>query len=248
MIPKIAHFIWYQGADKVPDKYKANIQSVIDKNPGWVVKVWDEESIEKLVSTLGQQYLDKLKSYRLLHQKVDYSRYSILFLEGGASVDIDASALKSFDGTPHINDSDFIVSMNSTNQFVNNAFIATSKNNPVLKGLLDYISTLDCSPAQLDFMCIQHTTGPLAFTEYVNKNKDKITILDNKYFEPCSGRNKYCTPSKDAILRHDHSASWLPDSVKKTLEMQYFFKQYKWLIISLVALIIIILLIRFSKK
>lgn len=246
-IPKSIHQIWMQGEKNIPEKYLENIKSIKRHNPGWSYKLWDEKEIRKVVSDLGKVYLDKFDSYKLLHQRVDMGRSAILYTFGGVSVDIDAFAHKGFDSTPHLNDSDFIVSQNSTRQFINNATILTSKNNPILKGLLDNMLTLDCMPVQADFQCIQATTGPIAFTKYLEGYKDQITVLDNKYFEPRSGHNAYGTIDKElTILDHQHTGSWLPESAKKILRSQYFFKRYWW-IFALLLLIILILIFRKSS-
>jgi len=117
MIPRTIHQIWMQGWGQLPDKYLDNVQSIADKNPDYKILKWDEKSIRDIVKYLGEDYLRKYDSFTTLHQKIDFGRYSILYAMGGISVDTDVKAYKSFDETPHINDSNFIISYNSSSGF-----------------------------------------------------------------------------------------------------------------------------------
>lgn len=244
-IPHIIHTIWYQGIKAIPPKYNYNINSVIKYNPEYQYILWDNNSIQDALKTLGNHYLSRYNSLKLLHQKIDYARYALLYLHGGISVDMDAEALKGFDNTPHINDSDFIVSKNSTNAFINNATILVSKENPLIKELLDNIDT-DCKFYQGDTSCVMYSTGPRAFDKFVNKNLDKITVLDNIYFEPCSGRDNNCKLSSDTILNHKHEGSWVNPVYNKMREAYYAMKPYGGILMLVIFLIILYILFRTS--
>lgn len=240
-IPKQINQIWLQGADQLPSKYSENVKSVIDKNPGYGYKLWDEKSLREVIAQIGPQYLEKFDSLPLLHQKVDFGRYALLYQNGGISVDMDVVALKGFDSLPEINTGSFIVSRNSLNNFINNATILVEPKHPVMKGLLDYILTLDCKQSKGKFFCVQQTTGPQTFTRYLKNFKDQITILPSTYFESCSGNDEYCQLSPDAILNHLHDGTWLPGYIKKGSKALYFCREYKWIIVLLIIIIIILI-------
>jgi mannosyltransferase OCH1-like enzyme len=252
---KNIHIIWLQGWDKLPEKFQANVQSVIDKNPDWNVLKWSEKGIQDILKNIGPEYLKKYNELPYLHQKVDMGRYGILYSLGGGSVDVDVVALRGFDNTPDLSTSDFIVSYNSSNAFenyikngksvsLNNATILVSKNNPIMKGLLDHILELSCDITESKESCIQGTTGPKEFTNYLNQYKDQITILPNVYFEPCGGNDPYCEIPKVAILDHQHEGSWVRDSHKQVSRAWYWTKQH-WIFILIIIIIIILL---FSSK
>lgn len=245
-IPKIIHQIWLQGFGQLPEKFKSNVQSVIDKNPDWEHIEWDDNSIRELVKSIGQQYLDKYDSFKLLHQKVDFGRYAILYVKGGVSVDIDVVAIKGFDELPNLETSNLIVSNLSNNRALNNATILASPKNPILLGLLNYILILDCTSAQSNFTCIQKTTGPDAFNKYLRDYKDQITTLDSSYFESCSGYNDYCELNPNAILDHQHEGTWLPESFKSALGFYHWMKEHKWILI-LIGILLLILILRKCK-
>ncbi len=238
--PKLIHQIWLQGWSNLPTEFKANVQSVIDKNPDWKHMQWDDKYIIDTVTAIGPEYLAKYNSFKLIHQRVDFGRYAILYMYGGVSVDIDALALRSFNFTPHLSDSDFIVSNNSRDSFVNNATIFVSEKNPLMKDLLDSIGT-DCT-GMTDSSCILNTAGITAFNKFVQAHKDSITILPNTYFEPCSGRDKHCIPGPLAILDHQHSGTWVSPVAKFIMEGYYNAKQNRRAIFGIVSLLIIVVI------
>lgn len=256
-ISRIIHSIWYQG--KPPDKYEPNIRSVIEKNPGWDYKLWDEKGLRETVSKLGPEYLAKWESFPYMHNRIDMGRFALLFLYGGASVDLDVVALQGFDSTPYINSSSFIVSKNSSNGFenmvkngqpvsLNNATILTTQYNPIMKALLDHILGVSCSISESRESCIQNTTGPREFTNFLSQYKDQITVLPNVYFEPCPGGDRWgCSidPSV-SVLDHRHEGSWVGGGSKTIAGIWYWIKAHKVATLSVIAGII--LLISLSSK
>lgn len=247
MIPKNIHFVWYQGFANLPDKLRPNVQSVIDKNPDWKPFFWDDVSMQKELKNLGQEYLDKYNSYKLLHQKIDFFRYASLYSLGGVSIDTDIIALKGFDSVPNIETSDFIVSEKPHSKSINNATIFSSKNNPILKHVIDNIDTEPCGEYESDYKCIQRTTGPYAFNKLLKPFKNEIIILPKEYLEPCASLDSYCKISPNlTILDHRHELSWLKPWHKNVIKSYFVAKHYKYQI--LIALIIIIALILILRK
>lgn len=252
MIPKNIHIIWWQKFANLPEHLRPKVQSIVDKNPGWNIYFWDEESIRKVMSQYGPQYLAKLDEYKFLHQSVDLSRFFLLHQFGGVSVDTDVVALKGFDETPHLNDSSFIVSANSSSVFenwvkngkpfaLNNATILTTKGNPVMKGLMDHILELSCDVNADKEKCIQSTTGPREFTNYLLQYKDQITILKHSIFEPCGGSDAWgCTIPEDAILDHQHEGSWVSERNKNISRAWYWLKAHWLWIVGIIGLILLI--------
>ena len=246
-IPRTIHQIWFQGINNISEKYLPNIKSIVDKNPNWEVKYWDENSIRQVVSALGEKYLKKYESFPLMLQKIDFGRYAILYSEGGISIDVDVFALKPLDEIPHINDSDFIVSNNSLNTFINNATILVKKNHPLIKELLDTIVDNNKSYKDNSLQIIQ-TTGPLAFTRFINKHRDEVTILDYSYLEPCSGMNKWCKIKENSILDHRHEGSWVNPFYKKLAQTNYFLLEHKKVIVIILIIVILIFILTRNKN
>lgn len=247
MIPHIIHQIWFQGWSSLPAEYNSNVESVIKFNPDWQHIKWDESGIKEVVKLLGTDAVAKYDSLKLLHQKVDFGRYAILYTYGGVSVDIDAVAFRPMDETHFLTSEDFIVSENSTGKFINNATIFLSSKNPVMKKWIDGISS-ECKFYMGDFGCVLQTTGPYAFTRFVRENKDGIMVLPPKYFEPCSGSDADCEPGSLAILNHKHEKTWINPVYKSVAEQYYKLKPYKHIFIIIFVLIVLFLLYKGLKK
>jgi hypothetical protein len=64
-----------------------------------------------------------------------------------------------------------------------------------------------------------------------------ITVLDSKYFEPCSGYDLECKPEADSFVNHQHDGSWVPAWFRVIGEAVY-----RWEIYFLAAIIILIVL------
>lgn len=238
--------IWYQGWLTLPDKFKENIESIRRQNPDWELMQWDENSIKPLIASLGDEYVQKFNSFTKLHQKIDFARYAALYKFGGCSVDVDCYAIKGFDSTPQINDANLIVSYNSLGNRINNATILASKENPILKGMLDEISN-NCTFYDTNFSCIFKTTGPSFFTKYLQKYKDQVVILDNSYFEPCYGGDKHCEVKSNSILDHRHEGSWAEPGIKGAAKAYHASKQYIPTLIVLLFIVILIVIAKYGK-
>jgi mannosyltransferase OCH1-like enzyme len=235
MIPKILHFIWFQGWDSLPANFQSNVDSVIKNNPGYQVMKWDGNSLRNAIATIGNDYAVKYDEFEYMHQKIDFGRYAVLYLNGGISVDIDAIAYKGFDQTPGIQTSSFIVSQNSTNQFVNNAIILVSQKNPLMLELLQQISG-NCGKMEHKISCIMKSTGPQMFNDFVLQNKEQINILPNTYFEPCSGADKFCKLPEQVILNHKHAATWISPFWQNMNKCRHWCRHYSDSLMILVIL------------
>ena len=243
MIPKIIHQIWFQGWDKLPDEYQKNVQSVIDHNPGYKHIKWDDKNIRAAIQSIGPEYLAKYDNFKLLHQKIDFGRYAVLYLYGGISVDVDCEAVKGFDELPQINTADFIVSrINVIIKSLNNATILVKPKHPLLRNLLDLIPD-KCGVFQTDFSCIRQTTGPAFFTKYLSQFPEQITFLDNSYFENCSGMDSACQLKPNSILNHKHALTWVPPIYVMFGKGYYKIKQYKIELILLFSLLLLAFLL-----
>ena len=86
MIPKLIHIIWWQGINKIPDKFKYNINSWKINNPKYKIILWDARSI---LNMIDRYYYNKIILYKRMIQKIDYAKYLIIYKYGGCYVDID---------------------------------------------------------------------------------------------------------------------------------------------------------------
>tara|TARA_B100000795_G_C22679668_1_gene391252 strand:- start:553 stop:741 length:189 start_codon:yes stop_codon:yes gene_type:complete len=56
---KIVHQIWFQGKDKIPEKYHNNLKKTKNTLKNWRHIIWDDESIQKELKKMGLKYLNK---------------------------------------------------------------------------------------------------------------------------------------------------------------------------------------------
>ncbi len=91
LIPKTIHLIWI-GPNKCP--YEDNIVSYWRNNPGWTVKVWDNEAVAEF-DLHNKWVYEKMTSWAA---KADVLRLEILYQWGGIYVDMDSRCLRPLDG------------------------------------------------------------------------------------------------------------------------------------------------------
>jgi hypothetical protein len=253
LVPKIIHQIWFQGQAEVPADYAEQAAALQRMNPTWRYRLWDDAALQGACRTVGRECYERYMSFQHLHQKVDLGRYVVLFLQGGISVDMDVIPLNPLDNLPglagarfmvsrvHINPAEtYIFTMGRLTVLYNNAMILSSPAAPHLRNLIDdVVQTRHGQAALTKVGEIQRTTGPQLFTESLMRTgMEGVTVLDNKYFEPCYGKDVHCTPPRDGILYHKHAASWVPVWLQSLSVGWYAAKPYA----PLVALVLLLLL------
>jgi hypothetical protein len=94
-IPKILHQMWFQGEQKMPDKYKPYQQHWKELHPDFKYMFWDEASIIELFQS--PKYIFAYPTWKKLPamiQKIDMARYAILAEYGGIYADLDMDPIK----------------------------------------------------------------------------------------------------------------------------------------------------------
>ena len=258
-IEKIIHQIWITPSKivaPVPAKYDKNIESVKKYNPDWQYMLWDENMILELMKA-NTKWLDTYNKFKYLHQKIDFSKYVILYCYGGAYLDIDVEGAKSLTHLLNIYPGyDLILSYLKDNIFaslisvlnthiINNGVILCKKNNILMDKFIDAI-ILEMNKNKTyvsKIYCIVFTTGPAIFTNFFDKNKDnKTLILDNKYLEPCMG--SVCNVTNETYTIHQHDATWIPPILKNVRD--FVIKNGMCLIIIGVIIAVIIFASRYG--
>jgi mannosyltransferase OCH1-like enzyme len=242
MIPKIIHQLWLQGVELVPEKYKPEIEKikrvnqVFNEQSEWKYILWDEKRILDLIKS-EPKLLEKYYKYEYLHQKVDFSKFIILWKYGGIFLDIDVQIVKPFNQLfDYIKDYDFIVSeMNNLmilnfftckkfSNCLNNGIYIAKPNSDILKYLYENLPIDTFIPTKL--LKIHLTTGPYSFNnlfnEYKNNdsriNKSKILVLPYEYLEPCNSVIGLCPVTNNTYVKHVHAMSWVPNYTIKIIE------------------------------
>jgi hypothetical protein len=96
-IPRILHFIWYQGFDDLTftADLKTNITLWKEKNPDWTIRLWDEASLSKMIQDRYPNMYGCWKNLDRLIKKCDFARCLLMHEYGGVAVDCDCVPLRS---------------------------------------------------------------------------------------------------------------------------------------------------------
>jgi len=234
--PHIIHQIWLQGQDNIPEKYHKNIEQNIKHQQSWEYILWDDIKIINLLRN-QKEWIDTYYKLEYLHHKVDFARYIILYVYGGAYIDMDAKIIKPLDAiTNQFNNYDLIISkVNSNilenyihcgyNTCFNNGILIAKKNNIILKKMIEsVINEPKCSNLSTKITCIQTITGPRKFTKIIHDNmNNKIKILDPEYLEPCV--LDVCTVTNNTHIIHNHEGTWYSSNLR---DLAVIYLQNKW--------------------
>lgn len=234
-IPLILHQIWYQGLDNIKEPYKKCYTTVVKgvENTGWQHIFWDQAKIEAFIRKHYPQYWDLYEYFPNLIQKLDISRYIILYHYGGCYLDMDVAWIKDF--SVLIEPDDELIFSNTMQRFVNNGTLLSSPKNRFWLDFLGSIARKKKKKCFLDrFLYVQLTTGPLSFNLFMRRKKNEynIKILDYKYLEPC--KSKYDTDiTKEAFLMNYYGNFWISPIYSFFI---YLYSRFK--VICLLSLII----------
>ncbi len=243
IIPKKIHQIWFQGEDNIDEEYNRSRQTILNgiynTDTDWQYEFWDETRILKLLE-IYPIYLELYNYYPYMIQKIDLAKYVILYHHGGVYIDMDMDWVKDFYDIIMSNDQ-IIISKLKQIPFYNNGIILSNERN---KFWIDYINYLSENKKRkwyyTKFLYVQYTTGPIAFTVFINKYKKEnngIRILDPKYFEPCISKYK-CEITDDTRLKNNFGNSWMPP-FEKGIIFLYTYINYVILIIFIIILFFI---------
>ena len=247
--PKITHQIWMQGWNKLPEKFHSNVDTLHELNPNYQHLQWNEQSLRKECQMYSSECLRKFDSFKHMISKVDFGRYVVLYTYGGISIDTDMKPLKPLDSLSELESlqKDFIISSSAIpiTPMVNNGIIICKPKCHILKEIIDTICK--DTKTEKDFLCkeifIHKTTGPLFIANIIEKYKDDVQVLDNKYFEPCLSADPYCSIKKESILDHQHELSWFTGIGKSLLKIFcafFFFVLYYFIYIIILFGIVLL--------
>ena len=94
MIPKIIHFIWWQGRTQIPAHYQKNMQIWQSQNPTYQIKFWDENSLNQLVATHFSAYQRNWSRSKWFIEKIDLAKFMLMIVYGGFYIDVDVEPLR----------------------------------------------------------------------------------------------------------------------------------------------------------
>lgn len=93
VVPQIVHQIFHNWKDpsnnELPEDWMRMRQSCIDKNPGWIMKIWHAEDSRAFIAEHYAWFLPTYDGYKFPIQRVDVMRYFAVRLYGGIYLDLD---------------------------------------------------------------------------------------------------------------------------------------------------------------
>lgn len=244
-LKKIA-IVWFQGEDNIPKTiFKENLRNWRLLNPEWQVDLVDETMLKQACKNYSKECLDTFNSFDLLHMKIDFARYVLLYNDYSMYVDMDMYALRSLDnseimsqfiksadhqdvlGLSTVNLGDFESLLFTGKRYcINNAVMMASHKNPIIKELIDTILR-NHKKKELDlrsnYYKIQNITGPSFINKFFKNRTKHVTIFPHYLFEPTQ-------PFGDSDIReqtvaiHKFEMSWISDSLKNVMACYFRFK------------------------
>jgi len=178
LIPKVIHKIYIQHDGTIPTNLDENIkeahQSWIDKNPGYQIKYWSlNDCRDYLRNNFPPIYLKTLDGLKPYAYKCDFMRYCIVYNEGGWYSDWKQVCLVDnlLDQLSELEE--FIcfydngISYTRKNKCVQNAFLGSIKNHPVLKDSMNNI--IENVRIKFNGNNALDITGPCLLGKLINK-------------------------------------------------------------------------------
>lgn len=187
-----------------------------ENHPWWEIIVWDENNILNL-KNIDVTDLNKCNS---LSEKSDYLRFCILMEYWWVYVDTDFECYRNIE--PLLG-SEKMVIWEEFYWVYNGAFIASTKNNEVIKEIFLGLKE------QLKADTKLNRTGPIFISKYIKKYRNKIKIVPWGMLYPeywlYIGNNK----EKIIYANHHYSASWCSDTTKNIIFLKRkLSKSYLW--------------------
>ena len=259
---------WLQGEDKITkDIFKQNVYNWKSLNNDWNYKLVDENDLKIACKLFSQECLNTFNKFDLLHLKVDFGRYVLIYIYGGIYVDMDMYILRNLSSNKDIKT---LIDMSTTkhvlglssininkieslffcgrNRVINNAMMLSSPRNPILKRIIKNIINNN-NNYKNSYEKIQKTTGPIFINNFLAKYIDNqyknhfIHVFPHYYFEPYTPYGTACDINDNTISIHKMEMSWVSNDIKFFIKLYYNLKNN----INLVLILIIIFII-YKKK
>jgi mannosyltransferase OCH1-like enzyme len=139
IIPKIMHQIWL-GGDDLPPLYENYMEECKLLHPDWEFRLWRDNDIDSVLTPKSRHLYEISRTWL---QKSDILRYAILLKHGGVYRDTDIKCYRSLNELNHKYSfyavSEFILEQLDGYLPVNNGFIGTTPNHPIIADTLEII-------------------------------------------------------------------------------------------------------------
>jgi mannosyltransferase OCH1-like enzyme len=270
--------VWLQGSQNLTvSKFKINSENWKNLNSDWNYVFVDDAKIKEACGQYSSECLQAYNEFDLLHLKVDFGRFVLLYLYGGIYVDMDMYILRPLNyskyvnevikdsekgdilavGNIYVNIFESLVYNGSINS-INNAYMISTPRNPIIKDLIDtLISRWKNSKVKYNSLTdstekINLITGPQFINKFFRKYIDDPSLYNVKLipyfvFEPCD-MSSNCYINDETISIHKFEMSWVSKNYKSLVLFYYNIKSYLYTFIFIILLLCIFMYIRKSLK
>lgn len=220
-IPKKIHKIWWQGSSEIPDKYHNYNMTWYSNHPEWDIIIWDEGKIMQFIKNDYPEWEEIYKLYPHMIQKIDLSKYLILYHYGGVYVDMDTISEKPLDEfiekypTKGFIASRFRRSLFSPLYLINNGIIISKSKHYILYELLELLkSNYKKNWYHNRDLYILYSTGPFLYTKSILKTMKEhpdndIEIVSGDLLEGPGADDFGQYKRKGEYITHNHNGSWM---------------------------------------
>lgn len=268
IFPKNIFQVWYQGCENITkDVFIQNKKNWKMLNPTWNYQCVDDKFLEQACLQFSKECYDAYKLANVMHIKIDFGRYVLIYLYGGIYVDMDAYVLRGLDTSDDIkrvidtfekeNKNVIGLSQIDYNVFesyigmhnyrsLNNAIMISSPRNPVLekyikttiKNINEYFTENTLGTSTLQsFRYVSNTTGPVMFNNFF-ENKDNTKDSEIVIFD--SYLFEPCTLDNYCQINDKTVAIHLAELSWISSFMKYIMNTYLFIKLNIIIIIVII--------
>lgn len=209
MIPKIIHYCWFGGKKKNKEILKY-IDTWKKLNPDYKIIEWNEQNFDIRINKFVEEAY-KSKKFAFVS---DYARLYALYNYGGIYLDVDVEAVKRF----QFEEEDKLITSFELNNIVMTGVIASSKNQFIIKEMMEIYNTMNFIAEDGSLKMIPNT---VLFTDLLIKhglelgNKiqnlgDGIKIYPRDYYCGIDNENSCLEITNNTITIHHYLGSWMP--------------------------------------
>lgn len=216
MIPKIIHQIWIpiKENDLPPDNWISQMKTW-QKLEGYEYMFWSYETINNLFKNHYPQFIEIFNSYEHDIQRLDVSRYFILYHYGGIYVDLDIGIVKE---PPFFSKYDLVLARSPNYPNIINAIMGCSKNNEYFRNCINNLNRNFGKYRFSKHFNVMYSSGPCYITkifkenepeEYYLMSKSDLSLVDvsedpnnvGKYFRHVEGGQTWCGKDSKFIFK-----------------------------------------------
>jgi mannosyltransferase OCH1-like enzyme len=261
---------WFQGEHHLdtlePRKasiFKENVMKWNLLNPEWDVTLVSDEDLRQACAQVSKACLETYDAFDVMHLKIDLGRYALIYVHGGAYVDMDMYAYRGLDTSDRVQDlvkkSTYkhvfglsrlnidayeAIAIVGRTRMINNAMMLSTAKNPIVLDLIQHvIANWKSNRHASSFAKIQKVTGPQFFNRFIYSYIDdppqdiELTVFPPFVFEPSQAFG-LSDIRNETIAIHKFEITWMPSAFKHAIKVYYTVKPYLLLIIILILVFI----------